>query len=242
MKSGQFLEILKTCHSKTAEAGKLGPRINDTWASIIDSFFDEQKYSVETKRLIKAYPRVENIEKAGVPKLESELFSAIDQYARAADVALQNIQKGLVTVVSAMAPIGAVMLERGDTDPELDKFSSNMVDGVHLLAMTSLAVSARRRELMKPQIQATYAPLAKATEGSSEWLYGGNLSEKLAEKIVKKKTNHTDGASNGFQKRGPNQNNKRFKNSQGHWGAKKQQKTFGYQHLIPQQFGFFNPQ
>ena len=114
---------------------------------------------------------------------------------RGVNVALQNIKKGVVTAISAMAPIGSLMVERGNSDPDLEDLSVNMLDAMQLLALTSRGVEHRRREALKPNMQQTYAKvLGKPHE--PQWLCGGNLSEvtrkceaakRLADKVIKRK-------------------------------------------------------
>ena len=89
-------------------------------ASTINDFFEEAKVAGELEKLTKNYPRIQNMEAQIVSRLDGEIFNAVDQHVRAADVALQNIQKGLVAAISAMAPVGTLLISRGLEDPELD--------------------------------------------------------------------------------------------------------------------------
>ena len=235
LKAGKMAQWLKETHRKATEADRPGENINPTLAKIIDEFFEETKVLTELERLAKEFPKTGNITKLVVPKLDQELFGAIDQNVRTADVFIQSIQKGLTAAIAATAPIAAFMLERGDTDPELDGFSTNIVKAIQLEVLALKALSTRRREQIKPYMQNTYAKaMAKAHDGDPQWLYGGNLSEttrkceiakKMAEKIVKRKQtpqqNNTNqqrqqGGRGGFGKkvRGNNPN---------HY-----QKSFGY--------------
>ena len=241
LKEGKLAELLKSRHKKVADADKVGPVVNETLAHVINSFFEETKTAGELERLAKDYPRVKNAEKMVVPKLEPELFSAVDQASRATDIALQNIQKGIVSALSAMAPVGSVMLDRGKADQELDELSGNLLDSFNMLALASQAVSSRRRENLKPLMQATYAKaLAKPQEGSPLWLYGGNLSEstrkcevarKLADKIVKRKgaqQNSNPGGGQQRQTQGQQQQNKRPRQWGPNWQNKKQGQNYAY--------------
>ena len=247
LKAGKLAELLKTRHERVSEADRLGPEINGTLAKIIDAFFEEVKPTGEIEKLVKEYPKVKNLEKVAVPKLENELFSAIDQNTRMTDVALQLLQKALVASISAMAPIAALALERGAEDEQLDELSSNVMDSIHLMALANSGISSRRREIIKPHLQITYAKaMAKNHGGEPQWLFGGNLTEttrkceaekRVTEKILKRKTNTQQqgaGAAGQAQKTQGQRQNKRFKpyNNNASWqqpqayGAK----TFGYQH------------
>ena len=197
LKSGRMAEILKQRHEKTHGGEKLGPQINETLAGTINDFYVETKVNIELEKLAKDYPRVENVPRLCVPKLDVELFPAVDQTTRQNDVALQNLQKGLVGAISAMAPVASLMVNRGDADSELEDLCGNMVDAMQMVALVDLGLTNRRRELIKPSMQQTYArALAKGPSGSPEWLYGGNLSQeakkcedakRVAEKVMKRK-------------------------------------------------------
>ena len=266
LKEGKLAQLLQSRHQKVKEDEKLTPPINETLAAIVNAFFEETKVAGELEKLTKEYPQVKNMDKQLVPKLDAELFTAIDPQVRAVDVALQGIQKGVVAAVSAMAPIGSLMLERGNTDKELDELSGNMLDAMHILALTSKGLEHRRRETLKPNMQQTYAKaLGKAHEGDPQWLYGGNLSEatrkcevakKLADKIVKRKTpQQSQGHQHNKQNPQGGNQNKRFKqpnkqNWQNFQQAQSGQKAFGYQHFqmpqvqmqTPYTYGYQNQQ
>ena len=87
-----------------------------------------------------------------VPRLDGEIFNAVDQHDRAA---LQKIQKGLVAAISAMAPVGALIISRGLEDPALEALSANVLDAFHLIALASNGSSGQRRDQMRPYLQQT---------------------------------------------------------------------------------------
>ena len=174
LKPGKMASLLKEQHKKVKDEDRVSQDINDELAGVFDGFFEDTRPGAELERLCKAYPRVKNLENQVVPKLDTELFTAIDHLARTADVSMQTLQKGVVAAISALAPVTALILSRGETDEELDELSGNALEALQLLALTSVAMSNRRRELLKPYLQHTYArALTRAPEGVSQWLYGG---------------------------------------------------------------------
>ena len=172
---------------------------------------------------------------------------------------LQNMQKGLMAAVSAIAPLGSLLISRGDSDPELIALSDNVLDCMHLLALISNGLSMKKREQLRPNIQATHAKyLTKVPEGSSAWLYGGNLSEaarkcemakKVGEKLIKQKAapQKSQGKPQQQKRAGGNafggKQNKRFRHAS-NWQDQQTRftpKTFGYNHYpmvfpAPQQY------
>ena len=239
LRPGKMADMLKAKHKKNKEGEKLGPEINETMATIVDGFFEETKVLSEMERLAKDYPRIKNLKNLRVAKLEPELFGAVDQPTRGADIALQNIQKGIVASMSALAPLGAHMLENGD----LEQFSANIGDALQLLALANKALTLKRREQLKPVMQATYAKaLTRPLEGDPQWLFGGNLSElakqcevakKVADKMVKRKAGNQQSNQNQQQK---GQNAKKFKQGQQNWQGRQQKSYFQQQPAYTQQY------
>ena len=266
LKKGKFVVLLKSQCTKVKEDDKVGPPVDLALAKVINDFFEEAKTAGEMKRLSKLYPRIENVEGQVVPKLDQEIFTAIDQQVRGADVVMQNIQKGLVAAISAMAPVGTLLISRGDSDPELEALSAHVFYAFHLVALATNALSTKRRDQMRPCLQQTYAKaMAKGPEGASKWLFGGNLSEtarkcevakKIGEKLLKGKGQPKQGANahpqQQQQKRGAGGQQNQFKNFKytnnqdwQKWNKQGQNKQFGYQmqyqqpFMTPQQFQSF---
>ena len=62
------------------------------------------------------------------------------------DVALQSLQKGVVVAaLTAMAPIGTVMLEKGNEDKELDALADNFSHATRFLVSVTNGISVNRR-------------------------------------------------------------------------------------------------
>ena len=235
LKPGKMADYLKQTHKHKTEGDKVGEELNPTLAKIISEFFDEVKVNAvnnEIESLAKEFPRPKNLEKLVVPKLEQELFGAVDQHIRNADVAVQTVQKALVGAAGALAPLAALMAQRGNSDVELDTLSPNIMKAINMLVLSLTALSARRREQLKPTMQATYAKAMTKQEGSPEWLYGGNLSEitrkceqskRLAEKVMKKKQGQQQQSHNQQPKGNPRNQNKRFR----HPNPNQQQQFYG---------------
>ena len=116
LKKGKFVELLKSQHEKVKEEDKVSPPVEEALAAVIDGFFEEPRTAGELERITKLYPRIGNVEKQLVPKLDTELFNAIDPQVRGLDVGLQNMQKGLVAAISAISAVGSLLISRGETD------------------------------------------------------------------------------------------------------------------------------
>ena len=96
--------------------------------------------------------------------------------------------------MAALGPILDLTFAWSKSDGELDSLGSNQLTALQFLAHVHNAMSARRRELLKPQISPIYARvLTRNQETSQQWLFGGDLEEatkkcdterKIGEKVV----------------------------------------------------------
>ena len=238
LKTGRMATLLKTRHEKAHQGDIVGPEINETLAGTINDFYLESKVTTELEKLSKDYPRIKNIPKVRVAKLDAELFTAIDHNTRQNDVALQNLQRGLVSAIAAMAPVAAIFLERGEADSELEKMSDNVLDAMQMVAMVDMGLSSRRRELIRPSMQQTYArTLAKGLTGSPEWLYGGNLSQEAKKCEEAKRT--SEKLMKGKPQQNPQNNGNPNQNKGAGRGQAKRFKFKGKQtHFNPRMAGY----
>ena len=80
--------------------------------------------------------------------------------------------------MAALGPILDLTFAWSKSDGELDSLGSNQLTALQFLAHVHNAMSARRRELLKPQISPIYARvLTRNHETSQQWLFGGDLEE-----------------------------------------------------------------
>ena len=171
---------------------------------ILDKMLEGTKAAGELEKLTKEYPRVKNLEKLVMLKPETELFTAINQNT---DVSLQNLQKGLVAGISAMAPIASLYLDRGVGDQELDQLGDNIFDAIHLIALRNNGLTNRRKEIIKPSRKC-------------------EADKRVADKVLKRKNNTPQQPGRQQDQKAQPQRQKRFKH------VSNSQKQYGYQHQV----------
>ena len=214
--TGLLAEFCKEQLTNVKESEKVAPKITEDLAVVLNKILSESIYPADMDKLTKIHPRVENVEFMKVPRLDSEIYEAIDQKVRNFDQGIQNIQKAIMGAVSAFAPILRLVYERQETDQELNSLGRQLGEGVKLLGYASNNLSVKRRELIKPNIDAKYAKtLSKGHDANPEWLFGGDLvnttrkcevSQKISEKVLKRKVEAS-------QNKGPRP--KKFKGNKG---------------------------
>ena len=187
------------------DSDKVVPRLDEEVAIVVNKILSESIYVTEMDKLAKSYPRLENVEYMKVPKLDTEIYDAIDQKVRNFDQGLQNIQKAIMAAVSAIAPTLRLVYNRQESDQGLNVLGRQLGESVKLLGFASNNLSAKRQELIKPSLSPTYAKtLAKGHDSSPDWLFGGDLvsttkkcevSQKIGEKVQKRKLDTSEGKS-----------------------------------------------
>ena len=206
-------ELIKEHLTHVKEADKVTPDVQSEVAELIDGFLEEACLISEMEKLAKKYPRVNNVPRMKVQKLDAEVFQVVEQGLRNTDQTFQAIQKGVLGGMAAIAPLMGLTLMRNTGDKELNRLGSNLVDALHLLAQANNALAARRREVLKPHLSPMYAKvMTKTHEANSDWLYGGDLVEttkqcaaakRIGDKVLKRKQIQ--------QGRGRGWNQKRFR-------------------------------
>ena len=208
--SGNLADFFKEQLVQVKESDKVAPRLDDELAVVVNKILSEAIYPTDMDKLSKAYPRIENVEFMKVPKLDSEIYDAIDQKVRNFDQSLQNIQKAIMSAVSAIAPTLRLVYNRQETDQELNGVGRQLGESIKLLGYATNNLSTKRRELIKPSLDPKYAKtMSKVQDSSPDWLFGGDLvtttrkcevSQKIGEKVLKRKAEASQGKPNPSKK------------------------------------------
>ena len=195
--TGALADFLREEWSQVKECDKVSPKLDDCTAKIVNKMLKDSLHVTEMEKVAKNHPRVENVDFMKVPRLDMEVFEVVEQKVRNMDQSIQSIQKGVLASVSALSPVLSLLINRGESDEELNKVGRNLGESIKLLAYVNNILSAKRRELIKPYLAPVYAKvLTKGHETTPDWLYGGDLitttrkceaSQKLAQKILKHK-------------------------------------------------------
>ena len=194
---GKLEELARDQMAQVKEADRVAPEIIPDVAALLDKLLADSIGTADMEKLAKTYPRIKNVELMKVPRLDNEVFQAVDQNLKNVDQVFQGIQKVVLGAMAALTPVLSLGWVRSNKDPELNDLSQNLLDGIRLLAHTHNALSMRRRELLKPHLAPSFARfMTKGVETSPEWLYGGDLGEttkqcetakKIGEKVLKRK-------------------------------------------------------
>ena len=72
-------------------------------SELLESYLNEVAAITEIEKLAKTFPRVVNVPNMKVPKLDEEIYQAVDQTTKNLDQSFQGIQKGILGAMAAVA-------------------------------------------------------------------------------------------------------------------------------------------
>ena len=211
---GALADFLREQLAEVKECDKVTPKLSGGVARIVDKYLKDSLYTADMDKLTKKYPKVENVARMQVPKLDTEVFTLLQQNFRNMDQSIQGIQKGVVSSLAALSPVLESVMIKSEEDPELAELGINIADSMKLLSFTLNLLSGRRRELLKPCLAPAYVRiLTKGHETTPEWLFGGDLltttkkceaAKRIGQKVLKAK-------EPPLQPRGRRDNQRRFR-------------------------------
>ena len=120
---GQLASLIKEQLGQVKGCDKVLTRLAPAVAQLLDRYLKEAHYVSEMEKLAKQYPRIENVEWMKVPRLDDEVFQAIDQRFRNVDQGFQSIQWAVMSAMAALGPVFLLVGSSGGKDPELDEIS-----------------------------------------------------------------------------------------------------------------------
>ena len=139
----------------------VGPAIDGDLASLVDKIMREKANEDKITDLKKQHETPENCTTLSETKVNQGAWNNLDESARSTDLKFPKVQKTLVKgIVIIVTEVNKLM---GNSGPQnVDDTVSSLKDGVLLLANANQELNYRRRELMRPQLNANYKHLRSA--------------------------------------------------------------------------------
>lgn len=165
------------------DTSKEGPDLYENLATYMNDQLAAGFHAADLDFSIKEYPPLKNVPLAWAPELERELFEqpkfTRDSNLKATEVALKSIQRGVASAINALGPLAEVVMRQCEDNEELDAASTPMLDVIKLLSNALAGLTKKRRDLLKPILDAKYQKLGRGDEDfDPKFLFGGNLAER----------------------------------------------------------------
>ena len=152
----------------------VGPAIDGDLASLVDKIMREKASEDKITDLKKQHETPENCSTLSETKVNQGVWNNLDESARSTDLKFQKVQKSLVKgIIIIVTEVNKMMGNAGPQNAE-DTVGS-LMDGVLLLANANQELNYRRRELMRPQLNANYRHLCSPSNPVTSLLFGDDL-------------------------------------------------------------------
>ena len=137
---------MKGENAEVKEQDRVGPNVQEDVAHLLKKFLVEGNSWADLESFAKEFPRTGNVENMRVPRLDEELFPIIEQRAHNLDSAFQTIQKGVLGVMAAVAPILDLTFARSKKDKELDKLVPDQTRSRRSSCWHRFTMASQKRE------------------------------------------------------------------------------------------------
>ncbi len=151
-------------------ADKTGPAIDNKLANIISDLINDTLPKTKLDEVIDKYPRPENCESLVVPKVNKIVWQQLKQSARTTDSAMQKCQKLFTSAMYAIIQA----CEKVTDDVRM------ILTHALVLAMSgNREFNLRRRELLRPSLNAKYTTLCNPSTPITSELFGDDISKEI---------------------------------------------------------------
>lgn len=210
---GAIANRLDEWAAQKKEDASEGPEVYGRLAGFMTDQLKKGFSTQELDQSIKAFPTIKNVPLAYAPELEKDIFEYINtqKYSsqRANEIALKSIQRGISSSINALGPLAEVIMKQCQDNEELSSASTVVLDVIKLLSNSLAGLTKKRRDLLRPHIDAKYQKLGKNDEDfDPNFLFGGNISDRArkikARDSLMKEVMKSDTQNQGSPRKFPN--------------------------------------
>ena len=151
-------------------ADQTGPSVDDQLANLVSGLCKDQLPKAKLEAVLEKYRRPENCTNLVAPKVNKVVWQQLKQTVRTADNGLQRCQK--LILASVYAILQACAQTTVETRPPL----------IHALVLAMSAnreINLRRREFLRPHLNAKYAALCNPSTPITTELFGDDINKEI---------------------------------------------------------------
>ena len=155
-----------------------GPAINAQLAKLVEKLMREKPTEEKLTELKRQYKSPQNCDSLTETKVNQGMWNNLDESARSMDLKFQKVQKCLVKgVTSVVSVVDSFLLT--ENSPDNKTLITCLMDGVLLFANANQELNFRRRELLRPQLNANYRYLCAPSNPVTGELFGDDLPKAI---------------------------------------------------------------
>ena len=137
--------------------------------------------------LKKLHETPENCSTLAGTEVNQGVWNNLDETARSTDLKFQKVQKSLIKGMIVIVSVGNKLIpvsEAEDTSTEQEETMNKLMDGILLFANANQELNFRRRELLRPQLNASYRYLCAPSNPVTAELFGDDLPKAVKDITV----------------------------------------------------------
>ncbi|XP_071492148.1 uncharacterized protein [Diadema antillarum] len=154
--------------AKFAKPGDTGLPVDEDLASSTTYNISHPLEEKVLEETASKYPAPSNCVYLATPKVNGPIWDNLPQHTRGRDAKLQRVQKSLTKGLSALI--------QSFPSPRL---TDTQQDALALLCNANFELNSLRKELMKPDMAATYSHLCKPSTPVTKFLFGDELGKRM---------------------------------------------------------------
>ncbi|XP_028414877.1 uncharacterized protein LOC114537957 [Dendronephthya gigantea] len=176
------IELLESLNSALNEEEQTGPKIVQNLADIAITRWGKTITTEKFKILLSKHDKPENCAELTVPKVNPEIWTALNNSKKSADLRLGNIQQTIQKATFGMLKTCDTLLS---TPTDTKTALSHAIDAVALMGHSVGVLSRIRRDQIRPALKPEFYSLCnKANEpesSSSAMLFGDDLAKQVCD-------------------------------------------------------------
>ena len=174
-------DILEELSEEYTQQDETGPPTGERLSKLLNTILGTALTEEKVKSLVEQYNRPANLEMVQVPKVNLEIWQKLRGNTRSRDIKQQRVQQRLV---KSQIPLIQVIEEllKAKKDPKTLDLSTalrKLFDAFSLMCGASQELSQRRREGIRPDLNANYGQLCSQNIQPATSLFGDDLPQSI---------------------------------------------------------------
>ena len=170
--------LFKTVSQKYKCQEKVGDKVDDDLAVMVNQLFGEGLQDEQYNDLIKSIQRPENCKSLQKTRVNQLIWNLLRPETRSDDAKIQVIQN---TVVKAGANLTKLVNQLSKSETNGEHLIPLVTDSLALLGHANKLINNKRRESHKPDLGREYYHLSSPSLAYTDYLYGDELSKSVKE-------------------------------------------------------------
>ncbi|XP_061177945.1 uncharacterized protein LOC133186704 [Saccostrea echinata] len=158
---------------------KTGPNVNEALGKAVNAAISIKTSKESMVELEKKYDRPDSCNLLKVPRVNKEIWDAMNKQAHSEDLTLQVIQKSLATGIIPLVQMADMFVNKKELDPQTCK--KMLADSISMLGNAFYNLSMKRRNEIKNVLNFRYRKIAFSEIPVTDFLFGDNCVSKLKE-------------------------------------------------------------